>query len=95
MFLLSTRAGGQGITLTAADTVIIYDTDFNPQVALFRICMQPCSRIQGLHMCRSLCMQVLTLLPILLNVVLLHSSLICMHPLLCIVRSLNVPYPPN
>ena len=31
-FLLSTRAGGQGITLTAADTVIIYDTDFNPQV---------------------------------------------------------------
>ena len=32
MFLLSTRAGGQGITLTAADTVIIYDTDFNPQV---------------------------------------------------------------
>lgn len=24
MFLLSTRAGGQGITLTAADTVIIY-----------------------------------------------------------------------
>ena len=34
MFLLSTRAGGQGITLTAADTVIIYDTDFNPQVYL-------------------------------------------------------------
>ena len=34
MFLLSTRAGGQGITLTAADTVIIYDTDFNPQVPL-------------------------------------------------------------
>ena len=32
VFLLSTRAGGQGITLTAADTAIIYDTDFNPQV---------------------------------------------------------------
>ena len=26
MFLLSTRAGGQGITLTAADTCIIYDS---------------------------------------------------------------------
>ena len=32
MFLLSTRAGGQGITLTAADTAIIYDSDWNPQV---------------------------------------------------------------
>ena len=31
IFLLSTRAGGQGITLTAADTAIIYDSDFNPQ----------------------------------------------------------------
>ncbi|KDD72522.1 hypothetical protein H632_c3236p0, partial [Helicosporidium sp. ATCC 50920] len=31
VFLLSTRAGGQGITLTAADTVVIYDSDWNPQ----------------------------------------------------------------
>lgn len=31
VFLLSTRAGGQGITLTAADTCVIYDSDFNPQ----------------------------------------------------------------
>eukprot|EP00892_Ulva_mutabilis_P002486 jgi/Ulvmu1/12238/UM086_0029.1 len=30
-FLLSTKAGGQGITLTAADTVILYDSDWNPQ----------------------------------------------------------------
>jgi SNF2 family DNA or RNA helicase len=32
VFLLSTKAGGQGITLTAADTCVIYDSDWNPQV---------------------------------------------------------------
>ncbi|XP_038417902.1 chromodomain-helicase-DNA-binding protein 1-like isoform X3 [Canis lupus baileyi] len=31
VFLLSTRAGGVGMNLTAADTVIFVDSDFNPQ----------------------------------------------------------------
>ena len=29
-FLLSTRAGGIGVTLTAADVVVFYDNDWNP-----------------------------------------------------------------
>jgi hypothetical protein len=32
IFLLSTRAGGQGLNLTGADTVILHDVDFNPQI---------------------------------------------------------------
>ncbi|EKX35088.1 hypothetical protein GUITHDRAFT_158768 [Guillardia theta CCMP2712] len=43
VFLLSTRSGGLGINLTTADTVIIYDGDFNPQQDLQA--MDRCHRI--------------------------------------------------
>ena len=32
--LMTTRAGGQGLNLTGANTVILHDVDFNPQVRL-------------------------------------------------------------
>lgn len=32
VFLLSTRAGGLGLNLQSADTCVLYDSDWNPQV---------------------------------------------------------------
>ena len=42
VFILSTRSGGVGMNLTGADTVIFYDSDWNPamdaQVGLSSFC---------------------------------------------------------
>ena len=42
-FILSTRAGGLGINLTGADTVVIHDVDFNP--AADKQAMDRCHRM--------------------------------------------------
>jgi SNF2 family DNA or RNA helicase len=38
LFMLSTRAGGVGINLTAADICIIFDSDWNPQNDIVSVC---------------------------------------------------------
>ncbi|ONM08731.1 chromatin complex subunit A 106 [Zea mays] len=43
VFILSTRAGGLGINLTSADTCILYDSDWNPQMD--QQAMDRCHRI--------------------------------------------------
>ncbi|XP_012289056.1 lymphoid-specific helicase [Orussus abietinus] len=43
LFLISTRAGGVGLNLTGADTVVMYDSDWNPQIDIQA--MARCHRI--------------------------------------------------
>lgn len=47
VFILSSRSGGLGINLTGADTVIFYDSDWNP--AMDKQCQDRCHRIGQLR----------------------------------------------
>ena len=51
LFLLSTRAGGLGINLTAADTVVFYDSDWNPTVDQQAMDVRPIQCIMSLYFC--------------------------------------------
>ena len=53
VFMLSTRAGGLGINLTSADVVIIYDSDWNPQMDLQA--MDRAHRIGQMKQVRNIC----------------------------------------
>ena len=47
VFMLSTRAGGLGINLATADIVILYDSDWNPQVDLQAMVKSHCKYSVG------------------------------------------------
>lgn len=56
IFMLSTRAGGLGINLATADIVILYDSDWNPQVDLqAQVMPMDRQKYKDIHMCTHTC----------------------------------------
>ena len=71
VFLLSTRAGGQGLNLAGADTVLFVDSDFNPQNDLQAAARA--HRIGQTRLAEAACVSVSVCLSVCLPVYLLDS----------------------
>ena len=54
IFILSTRSGGVGMNLTGADTVIFYDSDWNPAMDA-QVCIIPRARSEWSFMSGTAC----------------------------------------
>lgn len=85
VLLLSTRAGGVGINLQVADTIILFDSDWNPQMDLQAI--SRAHRIGHFMLCQKLyiypCTYIHKYICILnysiLNIIFRYSFMVCMH----------------
>ena len=78
IFLLSTRAGGQGLNLVGADTVIFVDSDFNPQNDL-----QAAARAHRIGQTRCVCVCMHMYMCTCMCVHMYMCTCMCMHMYMC------------
>ena len=74
-FILSTRSGGMGVNLTGADTVIFYDSDWNP--TMDAQAQDRCHRIgqtRDVHIYRSVSLHFLNILVLVLVITIFQDG---------------------